>query len=319
MRKFLIGLAIFGVIAAIAGGVIFAIGYSQSKDGNQDVSRTVDVNETFENLDIDVMTSNVTFKHAVDGQNKVEIVEKEKIHNDVKVENNTLKIKQVDDRKWYEKMFDWNWALDKLSVTVYVTENTFSAFNCSSHTGSIEVTSGFTFESLKAKSNTGSVRLNSDVTGSTICECDTGSVTLSDLTTSSVYAVTHTGSINLTNVTVSGNITASDSTGTVNLNNVHCNNLDVECGTGSVNVNNSIAVGNMKIEASTGSIRFTSSDAASLNLKTSTGSIKGTLLTAKIFQAKSSTGSVRVPTSTTGGLCVAETTTGSIDLSIVSE
>ena len=318
MKKFFIGLAVVGVIAAIAGGVIFAIGLSTSKSGNENVTRTVDLEDTFENLNFDLMTSDFEVKKSVDGKNKVEIVEKEKISNDVKVEGNTLKIKQVDSRKWYEKIFDWSWTFDELKVTVYLTGDTYNNFYCENNTGSIVVNKGFTFSTLTTKCDTGSIKVYSDVTGAAVCENHTGSITLSDLTAASVNASGDTGSVNFKNVTVSGDIKAEADTGSVNFENTHCDNMDVDGGTGSVNVKDTVATGNMKIKSSTGSIKFDHADAASLNLKSSTGSIRGSLLTSKIFQATSSTGSVKVPTSTTGGLCVAQTSTGSIELTIVN-
>ena len=318
MKKFFIGLAVVGVIAAIAGGVIFAIGLSTSKNGNNNITRTVEVEDSFENFDFDLMTSDIEVKKSVDGKNKVEIVEKEKISNVVKVEDNTLKIKQEDSRKWYEKIFDWSWTFDDLKVTVYVAEGTYNNFVCGNNTGAIVINSGFTFSTMNVTSNTGSIKVNSNVTGAVVCENNTGSITLSDITAASINATGDTGSVNFTNVTVSGDIKAEADTGSVNFDNTRCVNIDVDSGTGSVNLKNTIASGNIKIESSTGSIKFDHSDADSLNLKSSTGSIKGTLLTSKIFQASSSTGSVKVPTSTTGGLCVVHTSTGTIDLSIAN-
>ncbi len=75
----------------------------------------------------------------------------------------------------------------------------------------------------------------------------------------------------------------------------------------------------MNLKTSTGSILFDHMDAESLNMKTSTGSIKGSLLTGKKFDVKSKHKD-DVPSDTEGaGLCVAETSTGSIKITIVND
>ena len=200
MKKFFIGLAVIGVMAAIAAGALIAVGYSKSKEDSATVNRTVDIEDTFENFDFDIMTTGITVKKASDGKTKVEISENKKCPNEVKVEGNTLKIKQVDQRKWYEKIFGWTWLFEDLKVTVYVAGDTYNTFKCESNTGSINVESGFTFSTLTATNNTGSINLSSNVTGNIQCDNNTGSVNLTGLEAGNINITNDTGSINITDV-----------------------------------------------------------------------------------------------------------------------
>lgn len=317
MNKLLGGLIVVGCVAAIGGVALFSIGYANSTDDTKLITNDKEVTETFSNFNVDLETYKIEFKKSTDGKNRVVSVEQENNVNDIKVENNTLSIKQSDNRPWYKKIFNFNLS-SKLGVTVYLTNTDYENLVCKCHTGSINVNTGFVFSTITLSNNTGSTYLESSSTGATSINGDTGSINVKNMTASSLDIENDTGSINVSNVETTGNIKIEDETGSLNLSNLKCQNLEASTSTGSINISTSSTTEIMKVSGSTGSIRLDRVDCSSAKLKTSTGSINGTFLTAKIFSAKSSTGSVSVPTSTTGGLVEAETSTGSINLSIAA-
>ena len=322
MNKFLLGLLIAGCASVAIGGTVVAVAaITNSTNGNgafanaNAVTNEHVLEDSFENIDIDVTTAAITINKATDGVNKVVCVDTEDVYHEVKVENNTLSVKYKDEREWYEKIGFFNF--NKLKVDAYLTEDAYSKLNIDVNTGTVTVDSGFTFSTINAENNTGSIKIKSNVTGDLLVETDTGSIEIENNTADEVKAKTDTGSIKLTNVTINKCVSLQSDTGSIKLNKVECENIIIENSTGSVTLTDTIASGSIGITTTTGGITFEKADAATLNLKASTGSIKGTFLTPKIFSCTSSTGKVTYPVSTTGGICIAQTSTGAITLSIV--
>ena len=315
---FLIGV---GVTAAIAGGVLFAVGFAANEKEKKEGVDTKEyvATESFEDIDVDLICSKLKIEKAADGVNKVVYGDKDKLYNEVAVKDNKLTIKQVDDRPWYKRwLFNFNWYYnDELTVTIYLAGDTYNSLVASNQVNSIEVAKDFSFKTVDLKTNTGSVSVYASATESVKAVTNTGSVHAKGLTTASLKCSADTGSVNVESVTVNGDADLHSATGTTNVNESTFNNLKVENSTGTINVNNSTASGEMNLKTSTGSIRLSRVDAASMKLKTSTGSITGSVLTAKNFKGKSSTGSVDLPDSdSSAGVFDAETSTGSIRITI---
>ena len=323
MSKVVGTLVTLGVIALVAGGVVVGVGYAKTRDEeNSEMNKKeYEIENAFENLDIDIVRSNFEIKKSEDGKNRVVCYERENAESKVVAEDNVLKITQRDERAWYKKwFFNWGWITgDEMRVTVYLAGDAYNDLKVESVIGSVNVGSGFTFNSIKAATNTGSVTVNSNSTSYIDLETDTGSIHATDVTATSIKAGSGTGSINLVKVNINGDINVEKHTGSMNIEDSHCDNMYVESTTGSVNVARTTADGNMNIKCSTGSINFENADAANLDLESSTGSIKGSLLTAKDFDADSSTGSINVPKTHEGGKCRVRTSTGSIKLTVVGE
>jgi len=147
-------------------------------------------------------------------------------------------------------------------------------------------------------------------------EADTGRVVLSPgLSFETVDVDADTGSVSVDGVDVK-TLKVSNDTGRIKVANMTPQTAELEAETGSIEVTDVVCAGDLRCETDTSSIRLTDADGANLYLKTDTGSISGTIRTEKVFYAKSSTGSVKVPDTAAGGRCEAQTSTGSIRLSI---
>ena len=316
MKKIVIIPIVLGIALVAAGTAITIYAATQLKDnaGLAHITNTHDVEESFDNIEGSFSTADFDIKLASDGKVKVECEEKEKQYHEVKVEDNTLKIKLIDERKWYQRWFDWDFR--SLKVTLYVPEKAYDNFEVTNSTGHINVESHVSFSKMTAKTSTGSVTIKSNVTGEVKVKTSTGSINLENITTGNVNTESSTGSSNFNKVTVLGDVYTKLSTGSFKFNDSTCENLTSNASTGSAKINNSIVNNHMEIKRSTGSVDFYNADANSVKVKTDTGHVKGNFLTDKVIYAKSDTGSISVPHLSSGGLCEIETDTGSIKIEI---
>ena len=107
------------------------------------------------------------------------------------------------------------------------------------------------------------------------------------------------------------------STGDMRLTDVQCKNVSGTVSTGDIHLGNVIVAQELAMQSSTGDIFLEGCDANRLKIKTTTGDVKGWLLSPKTFIATANTGEVRVPQTTTGGLCEITTGTGDIDVDVL--
>ena len=314
MNKFLTGLLIIGAITIIVGGGLIGVGCATSNGGAYETNE-YKLDEAFEKINIDVETASVEIKASTDGQNKVVCYEKEDRKHTVKVADNKLSITYVNNLPWYKKIF--NFSIKGPQITIYLADTKYDTLVGKINTGSYTINAGFTFGSMDLKSDTGSITVNSYSESFIKAETDTGNIKLNNVKAKNLDLESDTGSIDINNSIIEENIEAETDTGHINFESVKCNDVNANDSTGSIKFNNTIVINKITAKTSTGSIKFDKSDANTLSLKASTGSITGTLLSNKIFYCSSDTGRVNVPSSTDGGLCEAETDTGSINLSIV--
>ena len=311
MNKLLFIPIIIGGSAIIAGSIIFGLAFA-SKGDNKLEDKTTELNETVTNFDIDLSVADLEFK--VGDTAKVVCHESEKEHHEVTLKDGTLKIKFVDEKRWYENIF--NWSLDQFKVTVYVPAGEYGNLKIKASTGDIKVPHDFSFSDLKAETSTGDYDIRSYVTNKIDVQSSTGMVHIGDLSAKEINIKSSTGRINVLNVDVAEKITINTSTGDQKVTDTKCQNLEAKASTGFIVLTNTVVEKHIEIKRSTGDVTFHDSDAETLHVKTDTGDVRGTLLTSKVFYVKTDTGKVNVPKSTTGGLCEIETDTGDIDITI---
>lgn len=294
MSKAKITFLIIALVLIIAGGTLFGVCYARGArydDNIQFVNKTYDLTEEFNSIDLELGMSKLEIVKAE--TNKVEVSETDKFHHEVKVVENKLQIKTIDDTQWYEKFLIFG---DKYSVKISLNKDVYDSLNVKNGTGSLTISNPFTFTNFTVENGTGGVKA-------------------SNLTLTSLKINSGTGSVDLSNITA-GNIDINTSTGSKTIQDVHATNIKLTGSTASNRLTNVIADNELYVKSSTGSIKFDGIDAATIYMESSTGSIRGSVLTEKTFIPHSSTGSVRVPTNTTGGTCTLKTSTGSIDVTI---
>ena len=335
---------ISAVVFALTACSVYVFG------GGMEVKKT-DITDSFEKINISVDTADVNFVLTNDDSCRVEAYDRKKIRYDVSVENGTLNVNTVDERRWFERIFNPGGA----KLTVYLPESEYDSFTIDASTGDITVPEDFKLGNLDIKLSTGDTTILASVVESIEIEGNTGDVTIKDITCGSLEVNISTGKTTISGVTASGEIDIECTTGDVNANKINasgylsvetstgeivisdanctalitkvstgkCNLSDINCesfestgDTGDVSMANLIASGKISIERSTGDVRFDRCDASELDVETSTGSVRGTLLTEKVFVTGTSTGRVDVPETTTGGKCKITTSTGDIKIEI---
>lgn len=288
------------VILTIVGAVVFVgalaiINFDFTKLSTQKLeTNTYEFNEDFDNIFVNVETAAVTFVPSDNDVCKVECVEEESLKHSAKIQDGTLTISAVNNRKWYDYIcinFFW---LPK--VTVYLPREAYTSLSVATTTGNIEIPDKFSFETVAVTGTTSNITCHAQVSKSVEVKTTTGSITLDSAQTETV------------------NLSAT--TGKVIVNDVACNKLTAKSSTGHIQLENVIAEESIKAQNTTGGVELEGCDAADIMVNTSTGDVKGTLLSEKIFITDTSTGKVSVPKTTSGGKCEITTSTGDIDIGI---
>ena len=254
------------------------------------------INEEFDNISIKTDTADIAFVLSDDGMCRVVCYEDAKKSHSVEVQDGTLTVNVVNNKKWYDYI---GVNIDSPKITVYLPEVEYSSLIIEESTGDIKISKDFGFKSIDISLSTGNVKCYASATEAIKIVASTG-----DIYAESISA----GSLDLT-----------VSTGKVHLSDIMCKNLTSIGDTGDVSLINVIATEKISIERSTGDITFDRSDAAELFITTDTGNVKGSLLTNKVFITKTDTGRIDVPNSIAGGRCEITTDTGDIKISILED
>ena len=148
---------------------------------------------------------------------------------------------------------------------------------------------------------------------SVVIETDTGDVEMKDLHLQSLLLESDTGDVTLTAVHVESELRFKTDTGDITYTNSTCKRLSIEVDTGDIALQGVIVTEDIRIQSDTGDVELNACDASTLDIKTSTGDVSGRLLSPKTYVVDTSTGDVRVPNSSTGGVCSIKTSTGDIE------
>lgn len=333
VKKWLIAaLALILAGAAMFTAALALCGWDITKLGTVDyVETTLEPSGDFENISINVYTTDLRLLPSEDGKCRIVCYEDEKVSHTAEVKDGTLVIDTNDTRKW----FTVSLSFKSPTMKVYLPKNEYEYLDISTDTGAVYLPNNFTFESINIDGNTGSVVCYASAKKDMDFELDTGPILLCDVSAEGIRLKTDTGRIKLNGGTVAesievktgtglvsieniscGNIHAKADTGFVSLENTSCGDLHAETDTGSIALENVVGSGKFELISDTGHIGLNGCDAAELYIETDTGSVSGELLTDKIFFAESDTGRVSVPKSMTGGRCEIKTDTGSIEMEV---
>ncbi len=303
----ILGTGLFTVALGISG-------WDFSKlDSAQYATNTHRVTEAFTHIQIHADTADILVLPSEDGNCRVVCHERENARHTVTVEQGTLKIRVVDERKWYEYI-GFNFGQQKL--TLYLPQQAYEALSIQADTSDVDIRQGFTLDNLTISVSTGHIHLD-DLSASQISlQVSTGHVTANKIRCNSFTSKGSTGNLQLRNMVATGVVTVNRSTGDVQMENIQCGSFRSKASTGDLELRDLIAGGTISIERSTGHVKLEACDGVELSITTNTGDVEGSLLTPKIFFTETDTGDVHVPQSTTGGKCVIRTNTGDISIRI---
>lgn len=272
-----------------------------------------EINEEFNNISIKTDTADIAFVPSNDGMCRVVCYEDAKKKHSVEVQNGTLTIDDVNNKKWYDYI---GINIDPPKITVYLPEAEYSSLIIEESTGDIDILRDFKFKSIDVSLSTGDVKCYASAAEAIKIAASTGDICAESISASSLDITVSTGKVTVSDMTCDGNITIGVSTGKTYLTDIVCKNLISTGRTGDISLKNVISTEKISVERSTGDVTLDRSDAAELFITTSTGDVEGSLLTDKVFITKADTGRINVPNSVTGGRCEITTETGDIKISI---
>ena len=289
-KMLILGCVLIALGVGLFAGVIGLNGWKiEGLDGEVFNVNKYDINESFDSVVINTDTADITVLPSENGNCTVECKDLTKITHTVIVENGTLKISVVDERKWYEKLI----SFASPSIKVYLPDAEYKDLKIDEATGDVDIRGGVAFRDINIDLSTGDVKMGTVWAQNVSIDVTTGDVWLKELLCDNKL------SIKLT-------------TGDMELSSVKCVELESDGSTGEVEMKDVIAYGNMYLKRTTGDIVLKKCDADTLSIQSTTGSVTGTLLSEKLFDADATTGDVHVPSTKNGGVCKIRTTTGSI-------
>lgn len=286
---------IIGLIVAFAAIMLIKFDFSKLNTMNFE-TKTYEVNEDFNNINIQNIKGDIYFLPATDGQCKVVCKESDKTVDTVDVSSDTLTITQTDTRRWYEYIGIMWW--EDLSVTVYLPEQEYQALYIKSISSDIEVPDNFSFSKAELLSTS-------------------GNITFTGTTKESLSIESTSGNIRAKNTT-NGTVNFASTSGSVYLSEMSANNLNVKTTSGKIELATVTIHNDAKFEATSGDIKMENSDAESFEIETVSGNVRGRILSPKNFVTKTTSGNVSVPDSyLTGGSCKITTTSGNISIEVI--
>ena len=311
-----VSLIVFGSIIFTVTGC--AINWDFKKFSTVDMeTNTHTIGEDFNNITMDTDTTDILLRPSENGECKVVCYEDAKQNHSVRVENGTLTIQEEDERVWYDYINIG--GSNSPTITVYLPKTQYTDLSIETHTGDVNIPNNFLFNSVNISGSTCDVTCSTAVATTLSIDISTGDIALSETTADNISLTVSTGDITMNSVAVANALTIKASTGGATLNHVSCKTFTHGSGSGDLNMTNVLATEKMHIEKSTGGTKFEHCDAGEIYIKTSTGDVEGSLLTTKDFHASTSTGSVDVPSSSEGGKCEINTSTGDIKITVVND
>lgn len=250
------------------------------------------VEKEYSKVNIDSRVEDVNIYLSENSETKIVCVENKNVYFEIKVKDETLFIKKVDNRKFYDRIFDFG----SYNLDVYLSKSVIEELDINSNTADITIHRGFVFEKVKINNSTGDLEFSSKVTEVFDIETSTGEVDVEDCE----YL---------------GQASINTSTGNIDIRNTKCESLTIEVSTGEVDLEDVIVTKDLKINGSTGDVSFEDIDAENIYIELSTGDVEGTILSSKFFDADSDTGRVNVPKTREGGECIIRVSTGDINIS----
>lgn len=284
----IISIVSLSIISLIVFSIIFGVGNAVYLKSTE-VTNSYVIEEKFDNINIHVDTDDINI--YLSDENKIVYVENKYILLEKKVKSNTLFINRIDNRKFYNKLFNFS----SFKIDLYLSNDNIETLTINNSTGDIEIHEKITIKNATINNSTGKITINSNV-------LDT------------LYLENSTGNISIKNCNQMGNISIDTSTGDVNLSSVNCKQLDINFSTGNTNLIKTVVEKDFNIAGSTGNVFLDDFDAKNIYIDLSTGDVTGTILTGKLFNATSDTGNVIVPENYNNGVCKITVSTGNINI-----
>lgn len=301
----IVGTALSGIGFTMVGGNLAML------STNKYQTKEYIVSENFQNIAFSCCTAKIDLVAA--DYCKVVCYEEGNAPHTVKVEGDTLEIKVLNKKKWYQYI---GINFDTPKIIVYLPQGTYGNLSVSCTTGDTNIPSGYDFNKIDITGKTGQVVCCASAEKDLRVKLTTGSIRLAQVTAGQLALSVSTGDIIISDAQCKGDAVVNASTGNTKLTDLTCTNLTSSGTTGDLDMKKVVVSETFSASRTTGDVGLNMCDAAEITITTGTGQVEGTLLSDKVFIANTTTGRVDIPKTTTGGKCKIRTTTGNINLSI---
>ncbi|MCH5297384.1 MAG: DUF4097 family beta strand repeat protein [Ruminococcus sp.] len=306
-------LFVIGVIISACGLCSINFDFSTLNTMNT-VTKTYTVDESFRNIHIEGAECDVRLMASNDDKCRVICNESDKISHSVSTQNETLTIKRIDNRKWYEHIGIFFW--DNIEIDVYLPEIEYKELYIKSMSGNIEIPENFTFSKADVDSTSGDVSFLSNVKKEASIKTVSGDIYVGKSSAKKIDIHSTSGDLTISSINFSDEIKVKSVSGDIKLSNIECQNIISNTTSGNHTFSSVNAKNNIRIESVSGDVDLYQCDSETMNIKTTSGDVTGTLLTDKIFDIKTTSGNINVPQSDIGGKCEIRTTSGDVKLAI---
>ena len=317
MKKGSVIALIVAIVLVLIGGILVVMGLSYAGDPVQESQmdqQEVTFRESFDHISIDTGDCDVNFV-MFSGRDDcmVQIREHEHVQHSVVVEDGTLKIKMIDERKWtdYVGIFRAFGKSEQMAMTVYLPAAEYASLQVRTDTGDITLGQEPSFIAVTLRSDTGDISCVGVAGDMLDCMTSTGDISVQNSAPNWTKLQSSTGDLELSAV-AGDEIQLKTGTGEVDAEKVNAGMFTCTSDTGEVELEGVMAEEYLQIRTDTGDVGVEGCDAGKVDIETNTGDVKGYFLTPKWFSANSNTGAVNVPNTLEGGECRIETDTGDI-------
>lgn len=274
MRKFLKFCLGIGILVLIVGGILFGVAASKKEFVEEYETKTVSLEDDFENIYLKARTSDVKFVKSTDGLTTVTYDEREKETHTITVDNNTLSVVKTFKHRWYEGLMSFNIKTPR--ITISLPKDTYDQLNIEISTGDTYI-DDFNFNSLNIKASTGDFILkNINVENDSKISASTGDIKLENFHSNNLSVKVSTGYTYLNNTVVNENMTLKASTGDIKLVNSDANYIVIQTSTGDVTAS-ILTPKKFEAHTSTGEVDVPNTDGNLCKVSTSTGDIRITV------------------------------------------
>lgn len=268
MKKWMIILIVTASILLVVGCSIVAIAAVNNK-GTKLVTKEVKIEEEFNDFEINISTADLVFEKTDSENAYVKCEEKQKIYFAIKVEENKLKIDQIDTRKWFETMTFFDFKSEKVSI--YLPTDTFNNLNIEASTGNITIEE-FNFHDIHIVLSTGNTTLKKVNANDLTIDASTGNINLIGVRCEAMDLDASTGDVLLDDTIGNGLLKIKVSTGNVSLKRSDAKTMNIHTSTGNVK-GDILTEKNFYAKTSTGKVDVPKTSGEIAEIETSTGDI----------------------------------------------
>ena len=165
MKK-ITNLIILGSIALILTGmIIFVVSLSINKwdfgafDSGNILTNTYNVEEEFNNIIIEESECDINIIYKESESTSVSLKELSNRQHIIEVKDNALIIKENDQRKWYEKLFNFY----DTEITIYLNKSLINDLTINTETGDVNIGEKLIFNNVVINASTSDIEFDSDV------------------------------------------------------------------------------------------------------------------------------------------------------------